>query len=206
MMKPTVPCLAVALLATGCTTQHQGHRAHDKRRITPNIERGVVPITKDSPLVAVIRSVGDSGVTGTFHFYPATNGVRVVASVSGLTPNAKHGCHIHAFGDFTDADKAISAGVHFNPFDHPHALPPAEHRHAGAFPNLESDADGNATLDFTDETITLTHDVTSILGRSVIIHVGEDVGAQPWGGAGGRIGMGVIGLAHPDFTPDQPAQ
>ncbi|MGP1273411.1 MAG: superoxide dismutase family protein [Phycisphaerales bacterium] len=200
----TIPCAAA--VALGCAAfqpQHGEHRSLQDQP-APNIERGVVPITATSPLVAVLSPVGGSGVSGVFRFYPADAGVRVVAEITGLEPNAKHGCHIHAFGDATDLDAGASAGVHFNPFDHEHALPPATHRHAGAFPNLETDADGQATLDFIDETITLTQGVTAILGRSVIIHEDEDVGAQPWGGAGGRIALGVIGLAHPEFTPAQP--
>ncbi len=189
--------LVTTALLTGCATHH----AHHSHTADPDPARGVVPVTKTSPLVAVMRPVGESQVEGVFYFYPAVGGVRVVASVSGLNPDSKHGCHIHAYGDATDAAKAISAGVHFNPFDHDHALPPAEHRHAGAFPNLAADAQGNATLEFTDETITLTKGVTAIIGRSVIIHENEDVGAQPWGGAGGRIAIGIIGLANPESMP-----
>lgn len=193
--------------AHGHTPSHaQGHGQSQGNPATINVDRGVFPVSADTTLVAVVTPVGDSGVTGTFHFYPADTGVRVVATVTGLTPNAKHGCHIHVFGDETDRAKAASAGVHFNPFNHEHNLPPAEHRHAGAFPNLEADATGAATLDFTDETISITGDLTAIIGRSVIIHEGEDVGAQPWGGAGGRIGLGVIGVAHPGHTPDAPAK
>ncbi|MEO1584672.1 MAG: superoxide dismutase family protein [Planctomycetota bacterium] len=205
-----VAATAAASALTACT--HHGMQenalAHNKSHNGPHAEtqpanpaRGVVPITEASPLVATMRSVGDSGVAGTFRFEQAQGGVRVIGAVTGLTPNTKHGCHIHAFGDASDLEAAASAGVHFNPFNHDHALPPAEHRHAGAFPNLEADAEGNATLDFVDDTITLTTGVTSIMGRSVIIHEKEDIGAQPWGGAGGRIAVGVIGLANTDLRP-----
>lgn len=204
--------LAAVLAAIGCVATQPGHSgshasAHgdDPMGHQPaetNIERGVVPLTPTSTLVARLMPVGDSDVSGTFRFYHTDHGVRVIGRISGLSPDTKHGCHIHVFGDATDADKGLSAGVHFNPFDHDHALPPASHRHAGAFPNLEADGDGNATLDFVDETITLSDGVTAIIGRSVIIHEKEDVGAQPWGGAGGRIAIGVIGLAHPEFTPE----
>ncbi|MEM8757790.1 MAG: superoxide dismutase family protein [Planctomycetota bacterium] len=190
---------AVLVTVLGCAQHAHHHRSHTDAR-APDPSRGVVPITEDSPLIAVVRSVGDSNVTGTFRFTNAERGVRVVGSVSGLTPNAKHGCHIHVYGDATDLEKGISAGVHFNPFDHEHNLPPAQHRHAGAFPNLVADAQGNATLDFIDETITLTAGVTAILGRSVIIHENEDIGAQPWGGAGPRIAIGIIGLANTEFV------
>lgn len=212
MMITRASAVLAAITAIGCTALQPDHAAEHTAAHTGQpmghepaemiIDRGVVPITPTSTLVATLIPVGDTDVTGTFRFYHTDHGVRVIGNIAGLSPDTKHGCHIHAFGDATDADKGISAGVHFNPFNHEHALPPASHRHAGAFPNLEADSQGNATLDFVDETITLTEGITAIIGRSVIIHEQEDVGAQPWGGAGGRIAIGVIGLAHPEFTPD----
>lgn len=169
-----------------------------------DITRGVVPLTPTSTLVADLIPIGDTQVTGVIRFYHDPEGVRVVGHVAGLVPNQKHGFHVHVFGDTTDRAEAASAGVHFNPFNRDHALPPATHRHAGSFPNLEADDQGNARIDFIDETITLTEGDTAIIGRAVIVHEGEDVGDQPWGGAGGRIAAAVIGLANPDLTPPVP--
>jgi Cu-Zn family superoxide dismutase len=169
-----------------------------------DIARGVVPLTPTSTLVADLIPIGDAATTGVIRFYHDPEGVRVVGHVTGLVPNQKHGFHIHVFGDTTDRAEAASAGVHFNPFNRDHALPPASHRHAGSFPNLEADDQGVARIDFIDETITLTEGLTAILARSVIVHEREDIGEQPWGGAGGRIAAGVIGLANPESTPPLP--
>jgi Cu-Zn family superoxide dismutase len=186
------------VLALGCAVQPAG--SHHQ----PDPARGIVPLQDDSPLVAVLTPVGDSRVAGVFHFYRDPEGTRVVGVVTGLVPQSRHGFHVHAFGDASDAAKADSAGVHFNPKGHDHALPPATERHAGSFPNLQADETGTARFDFIDETITLTRGETAVLGRSIIVHEKEDVGAQPWGGAGGRIAIGVIGLANPQFTPPVP--
>jgi superoxide dismutase, Cu-Zn family len=90
---------------------------------------------------------------------------------------------------------ATSAGGHFNPEGHPHALPDQEKRHAGDFGNLKADGDGNATLTLTVDNITLNCGGHGILGRAVIVHAKPDDGGQPTGNAGDRIGAGVIGLS-----------
>ena len=147
-----------------------------------------------SKLIAAIRPVGDSRVWGTVVFTAAGDGVKITAKIGGLTPNAKHAIHIHEFGDL-GSDDATSAGDHFNPENHPHALPDQEERHAGDMGNLEADASGNAELDLTVKNITLDPGPRGILGRAVIVHAKPDDGGQPSGNAGDRIGAGVIGLS-----------
>ena len=46
----------------------------------------------------------------------------IEAHVMGLKPNAKHGFHIHEFGDISAAD-GTSTGGRFNPDGHDHAGP-----------------------------------------------------------------------------------
>ena len=147
-----------------------------------------------SKLVAVVRPVGDSKVMGSVTFEKTGHGVKVTASIGGLTPNARHGFHIHEFGDL-GSDDATSAGDHFNPDNHPHAMPDKEERHAGDLGNLVADANGAANLTLTVDNITLDASSKGILGRSVIVHAKADDGGQPSGNAGDRIGAGVIGLS-----------
>lgn len=222
MTKPALAIATVLLAAASTACERQAgadvqpqpddaHRHQANQPAEPDIDRGVAPIDSRSPLVAVLRPIGDSNVAGTVRFTHHPDGVRVVAEVTGLDADAAHGFHVHAFGDASDLETGASAGVHFNPFGTDHALPghnshtDSEHAHAGPghvgdFPNLVADAQGHATADFVQPTIALTEGPAAILGRSVIIHEGEDIGAQPWGGAGPRIAIGIIGLAHPDTT------
>ena len=41
--------------------------------------------------------------------------------MKGLNPNAKHGIHIHEFGDLTDG--CNTAGPHYNPLNKKHGGP-----------------------------------------------------------------------------------
>lgn len=148
------------------------------------------PVTR---AVAVIRPLKDSKVQGTVTFTQAGEGVRISASLTGLTPGL-HGFHVHELGDCSAAD-GMSAGGHFNPKGEPHGGPKAEHRHAGDMGNVEAGADGSAVLEYVDPTLALSGP-HSVLGRGVIVHAkADDLKTQPTGDAGGRLACGVIGAA-----------
>ncbi|RYD63657.1 MAG: superoxide dismutase family protein, partial [Verrucomicrobiaceae bacterium] len=85
-------------------------------------------------LVAIIRPMANSNVRGSVEFEKVDDGILVTAKVGGLTPNANHAIHIHEFGDL-GSDDATSAGDHFNPAGHPHAIPDDSNRHAGDLGN-----------------------------------------------------------------------
>ena len=144
-----------------------------------------------SKAVATVHPIGDSGVNGVVHFDRVAGGVQVSAELSGLT-TGNHGFHIHQFGDCTAAD-GTSAGGHFNPLGKEHSAPTEDNRHMGDMGNITADADGNATINYMDNTI----NVTMIIGRGVVVHAGEDdLTSQPSGAAGPREGCGVIGVAQ----------
>ncbi len=157
-------------------------------------------LAETQELIAAIQPVNSSNVRGSVLFEKVSGGVKVTAKVGGLEPNSKHGIHIHQYGDIT-ADDGTSAGGHYNPDGHEHALPSESRRHAGDFGNLEADADGNATLELTVDNISLTGDKNPIVGRAVIIHAQRDDGSQPSGNAGDRIGAGVIGIGSAEPEP-----
>ena len=150
------------------------------------------------------------GVTGTITFTQTKSGVLVEANVTGLTPNAKHGFHVHMWGDISDAETGKATGGHFHTAkeDPGHKLPEAhdhdgeqhyvigEH-HTGDLGNLETDADGNAAYSKTFENLSLTGK-NAVLGRAIIVHLKEDDGGQPTGNAGARVAQGVIGIANPE--------
>lgn len=148
-------------------------------------------------LVAVLSPCSGSSVEGTVTFTDLGDGrIQVEADVRGLEPNSSHAIHVHEFGDIRSPD-GKSAGGHYNPEKHDHALPKKAERHAGDLGNLEADAAGHAHYVLTVDNITLMGSMNPIIGRGVIVHAGEDDGGQPTGNAGGRIAAGVIGVLNP---------
>lgn len=150
--------------------------------------------------VAVLHGTeGNQNVEGVVRFQEMGDGtVEVVAEVSGLKPNGEHAIHVHEYGDCTALD-AASAGGHYAPRGHKHALPgETGMRHAGDFGNLKADANGTARFRLVVDNITVAGAESPVLGRAVIVHADADQGvaAQPSGGAGPRIACGVIGIAN----------
>lgn len=158
--------------------------------------RPVAHWTGITKAVAVMHPTAGGEASGQVWFTQEDDGVRIVADIGGLTPNARHAIHIHQFGDASAAD-GTSAGGHYNPAGNKHGAPDAAERHAGDLGNLHADGAGNAHYDRTDSNISLAGLKNPILGLAVIIHAGEDKFTQPTGGAGARIGIGVIGTAKP---------
>lgn len=152
----------------------------------------------DAPasLIAILTPTAGNDVTGSVTFAQDGDKVTVTAKVMGLEPDSKHGFHIHEFGDISSAD-GTSAGGHFNPEGHDHALPTTEIRHAGDLGNLATNAEGTAELTVTVDNVSLMEGADAIVGRSVIVHEKADDGGQPTGNAGPRVAMGVIGVANP---------
>ncbi|KXJ17103.1 superoxide dismutase [Cu-Zn] [Exaiptasia diaphana] len=137
-------------------------------------------------------------VKGTIHFEQEGDKCKITGEVTGLT-EGKHGFHIHQFGDYTNG--CTSAGSHFNPFKKDHAGPEDADRHVGDLGNIVAGADKVAKVDITDGQVTLLGE-HSVIGRSVVVHVGEDdLGrgghddSKTTGHAGGRLACGVIGIA-----------
>ena len=113
--------------------------------------------------------------------------------VTGLTPNADHGFHIHQKGDCSAAD-ASSAGDHFNPTAQPHGRIGDAPHHLGDQLNLHSDAGGNATVDAHFSGVSLgTGKDNDVMGRALVVHADpDDYTSQPAGNAGKRVACGVI--------------
>jgi len=156
---------------------------------------GRVGAQEPTKAIAVLHPTAGSNVSGTVTFTKGTDGIQVVADVTGLTPG-KHGFHVHEFGDCSSPD-GNSAGAHFNPTHKQHGAPNAADRHAGDLGNIEADASGKAHLDWKDKVMKLSGP-DSVVGRSVILHEKEDdLKTQPTGNAGGRLACGVIGVAKP---------
>ena len=156
------------------------------------------PVIVDATeLIAVLSPTEGNQAAGVVTFKSAGKGkVEVNGNLSGLSPNSKHAIHIHQYGDLTSKD-GKSAGDHYNPLDHKHALPDQEVRHAGDFGNLDADANGNATMKLVVSNISLAGRLNPIIGRGLVVHAKPDDGGQPSGNAGDRIAVGVIGVRNP---------
>lgn len=144
--------------------------------------------------VAVLHPTAGNKCHGVVKFSETGGSVKVVADLEGLTPGQKHAFHIHQYGDCSSADGS-SAGGHYNPENHPHALPDGGPRHAGDMGNLQADDQGKAHYEITLDNVSIAGMKNPVIGRGVIVHAKADDGSQPVGNAGGRIACGVIGVA-----------
>jgi Cu-Zn family superoxide dismutase len=128
--------------------------------------------------------------------------VVIKGKFTGLKSNAKHGFHIHQFGDLSDG--CNTAGPHYNPTATSHGGPEDEERHIGDLGNILSDSEGNATYQREDKKISLMG-VYSVIGRSCVVHADEDdlgkgnfPDSKTTGHSGARVACGVIALCDPN--------
>lgn len=119
------------------------------------------------------------------------DGVKVKITASGLTPG-KHGFHVHE-NPIQDGDFK-SAGAHFNPTHKHHGLENPQGSHVGDMPNLVVGADNTVEAETIIQHGTLEKgQPNSVLGRSLIIHAGEDDNVtDPAGNSGERVAGGNI--------------
>jgi Cu-Zn family superoxide dismutase len=150
-------------------------------------------VPSDAPRAAAnLQPTKGNKTAGTTEFVQVGNRVRVIANITGLTPNREHGFHVHEAGDCSSGD-GMSAKGHFNPFGKPHGHPKSAERHAGDLPSLRADASGNARLDTEVEIITVMAGPASVVGRGLIVHADpDDYKTQPTGNAGARLACAVI--------------
>ncbi|XP_029155501.1 superoxide dismutase [Cu-Zn], chloroplastic-like isoform X2 [Nylanderia fulva] len=145
-------------------------KPHDVRNVTGNLK--------------IVQSVPNGPVT-------------ITGTVHGLTEGL-HGFHVHEKGDLSDG--CTSTGAHFNPENVTHGAPEDTVRHVGDLGNIQANSDGEATVNITDNIISLTGP-HSILGRSMVVHSDQDdLGkgnsslSLTTGNAGSRWACGVIGV------------
>jgi Cu-Zn family superoxide dismutase len=143
--------------------------------------------------ICVLHPTEGNNVQGIIRFMQSDSGVVINANISGLTAG-KHGFHVHQYGDCSAAD-GTSAGGHFNPDMKKHGAPWDAERHVGDLGNVVADSTGMVNREWTDKVISLSGP-HSIIGRSIVVHAGEDdLTSQPTGNAGARVACGVIGIA-----------
>lgn len=152
-------------------------------------EQASQTISLGHPVVKLFNAAGES--VGTATLEQVRDGVKVKISASGLTPG-KHGFHVHESAiqgmDFG------TAGGHFNPTHKHHGLEHPQGSHVGDMPNLVAKADGTVEAETIIQHGTLEKgQPNSVLGRSLIIHAGEDDNVtDPSGNSGDRVVGGNI--------------
>ena len=134
---------------------------------------------------------------GFIKFSEINNKVKVEVNISGLKEGL-HGFHIHEKGNLLD--KCMKCKSHYNPFNKNHGDRLDKERHAGDLGNIKADKTGKVKMTFYDSLIKLKGKY-GIIGRSVVIHSGEDDLGKGGnkeslitGNSGSRIDCAVIGI------------
>jgi Cu-Zn family superoxide dismutase len=175
----TLVCLGTLGLRNQAAAQHE-----EKKMEAASITKAV----------AVMFPTKSSEVKGRVTFTHDGKKIHVHAELSGLTPG-EHGFHIHEFGVWSE--DGMASGGHFNPSKSAHASPESPTRHVGDLGNITANSSGHAVLDLEDGHLSF-HGPHSIIGRGLVVHEKvDDLKTQPTGNAGGRLAVGVIGVAKP---------
>lgn len=187
-MRALVPCLALATLLA-CADTIPDEDADDVT--AGDTAAGVEPAGGDSATATLVDAAGIT--LGTVTLRSADGGVALDGTLSGLPPG-EHGFHIHQTGrcgpDFS------AAGEHFAPAGNAHGFDAEGGPHAGDLRNLDVGDDVSATVDQTNDRVSLRTGEAALLdadGAALIIHTGpDDYATQPSGGSGEPIACGVI--------------
>lgn len=152
------------------------------------------PLAKAADMASAEIIDTEGAVIGMVIFEETPNGVLVYVEVSGISPGG-HGIHLHAVGSCNPDFKA--AGGHINHNLAKHGLKNPEGPDNGDLPNLYAASDGSARAEFFTTRVSVSGNAMPALldedGSAVIIHENpDDHMTQPIGGAGGRIGCGII--------------
>ena len=136
----------------------------------------------------------EGAIIGKATFEQAPSGVLMFVDITGLPPGA-HGIHLHSTGACAPDFKAAKG--HINPYGAKHGLRHLKGPDNGDLPNLHVADDGSVKAAFFTTRVSVEEgDMPALLdedGSAVIIHdQPDDHVTQPIGGAGGRIGCGVI--------------
>ena len=166
-------------------------RASAQEEFTMRVKR-----MKEAGHTIAVATFNDPTVKGAVSFLQVGKSIQVEA-ICWEMPAGRHGFHIHEFGNLLEG--CASLGAHWNPTGEEHGGPHSKGRHMGDFGNIKRG-------------ILMRYKITpakiygnskySLLGRSVVIHEGEDdlgQGDKPdsktTGGSGARIGCAIIGMA-----------
>lgn len=196
-----IGCLAAALcfaILAGCSNPDEEGDQTSSASTGQPVETTPAPAAPEpaaqGATVTLQVAPEDIDFSGTVTLTPEGNGLRVVAHLTGLDKDGRHGLHVHETGECTHGEGGkhfTTAGGHFNPTNTEHACPPTEPRHAGDLGNVEVTG-GAGHLDTTTNLLTLSGP-NSAVGKAIILHTGEDdCKTQPTGNSGDRLACGVV--------------
>lgn len=148
---------------------------------------------EEEPMQAVATLVDAKGTQiGTATFTEQNGETTAAFEISYPGATGIHGIHVHETGECTPPD-FTSAGGHFNPAGVEHACPDTTPRHAGDFGNIDLGEEGIGRHEVTTDLVTVAAGLSSVVGKAVILHSGEDdCTTQPTGDAGDRLACGLI--------------
>jgi Cu-Zn family superoxide dismutase len=145
-------------------------------------------------------------ITGWVRFDQATptSVTTVTSMIYGLLNGTRHGFHVHQYGDLSLADSTSAGGHYTGPvynLTSTHSIPtsglPA---HVGDMGNIYYyDVNSVAYYQNTFTDFGLYGSTNNIIGRAVIVHALADDCGQPYGNAGQRSSICVIGPANPAY-------
>ena len=142
-----------------------------------------------------LNAKNNSGTSGLVTIEKVNNSkVKLEAHVMGLKPGS-HAIHIHEKADCSSTD-GKSAGGHWNPtFENHGSWGGSDGFHRGDIGNFIADENGHGMMKFETDLWCLNCDdpIKNIVGKSIIIHDGEDdLTSQPSGAAGSRVSCAGI--------------
>lgn len=186
-----VPSLFALVLALGCAPAEEPAEEEALGEVEEVEEPAETTVETEATTATATLTTADGTEVGTVTFTETAVGVQVSADFHDVAGDGNHGFHVHQNGECSPPD-FTSAGDHFNPENVDHACPPTTPRHAGDFGNV-SITGGTGLLDLTTDGITVAPGDTSVVGKAVILHGGEDdCTSQPSGNAGARYACGVV--------------
>jgi Cu-Zn family superoxide dismutase len=183
-------------VALGGTQSPEGVRAGEST-VGPTTSSLGPPYTASSSsearkAEAELKTVEGVSLDGEATLREVGNGVQITLKVEDAKPG-KRGVHIHERGDCSNI-AGKSMGEHFSPDKQTsHGLPTQREHHFGDLGNISVAGTGKGQLDIIVPGANLLQsDTRSLLGKAVVIHEREDVGAGPTGESGSPIACAII--------------
>lgn len=190
----------IAIIATACGEAPKNTESETKviadnsdQKLTDTDTRKYIEVGVKKKAQATLSGCSDSEMLGTVQFTEEDGVVKMIAQMSNVN-QGMHGFHIHAIGDCSSAD-GKSAGGHWNPTGVEHGKWGTPPHHKGDIGNFEADKNGKGSIKLKTDLwcVGCGDEKKDIVGKSIIVHAGEDdCTSQPSGAAGARIACGII--------------